>query len=127
MACPATRERLPAPELRRPSHAVTHAAALQHTRGPVVAVSDPRASCRTRSKQWVPSDFASLGADGFGFSDTRPAAGRFFHIDGPSVAVRAWAARRPREVPGHTPARRPTATGSLDVTAGTSGNSGGES
>jgi hypothetical protein len=38
---------------------------------------------------WVPQDFISLGADGFGFSDTRAAARRYFHIDGPSVVVRA--------------------------------------
>jgi pyruvate dehydrogenase E1 component len=31
---------------------------------------------------------ASLGADGFGFSDTRAAARRFFGIDGPSIVVR---------------------------------------
>ena len=30
----------------------------------------------------------SLGADGFGFSDTRPAARRFFLVDGPSIATR---------------------------------------
>ena len=45
--------------------------------------------CRTRSASGCRGDFASLGADGFGFSDTRPAARRFFHIDGPSMAVRA--------------------------------------
>ena len=28
-----------------------------------------------------------LGADGFGFADTRPAARRFFHIDAQSVVV----------------------------------------
>ena len=39
-------------------------------------------------RQWVPKRFASLGADGFGFSDTRAAARRFFKIDGPSMVVR---------------------------------------
>jgi pyruvate dehydrogenase E1 component len=39
-------------------------------------------------RPWVPGDLTSLGADGFGFSDTRAAARRFFHIDGPSIAVR---------------------------------------
>jgi pyruvate dehydrogenase complex dehydrogenase (E1) component len=33
--------------------------------------------------------YVSLGADGFGFSDTRAAARRFFKIDGPSIVVRA--------------------------------------
>ena len=37
---------------------------------------------------WVPEEFSALGTDGFGFSDTRAAARRYFHIDGPSTAVR---------------------------------------
>ena len=32
--------------------------------------------------QWVPGEYHSLGADGFGFSTPAPAAA--FHIDGPS-------------------------------------------
>ncbi len=39
-------------------------------------------------RQFVPGDFATLGADGFGFSDTRAAARRFFKIDGQSIVVR---------------------------------------
>jgi len=35
----------------------------------------------------VPTDFVALGADGFGFSDTRAAARRHFLIDGPSMVV----------------------------------------
>jgi pyruvate dehydrogenase E1 component len=44
----------------------------------------------------VPAPFTSLGTDGFGFSDTRPAARRFFHVDGQSVtlAVLSQLARR---------------------------------
>jgi pyruvate dehydrogenase E1 component len=37
----------------------------------------------------VPGDYRVLGADGFGFADTRPAARRFFHIDAESVVVQA--------------------------------------
>ncbi len=37
--------------------------------------------------RWVPGDYRVLGADGFGFADTRPAARRFFHIDAQSVVV----------------------------------------
>ena len=37
--------------------------------------------------QWVPGTWASLGADGFGVSDTRGATRRFFHIDAPSIVV----------------------------------------
>ncbi len=39
-------------------------------------------------RPFVPGEFATLGADGFGFSDTRAAARRFFKIDGPSMVVR---------------------------------------
>jgi pyruvate dehydrogenase E1 component len=38
--------------------------------------------------RWVPGDYCVLGADGFGFADTRPAARRFFRIDAESVVVR---------------------------------------
>jgi pyruvate dehydrogenase E1 component len=39
--------------------------------------------------RWVPGDYCVLGADGFGFADTRPAARRFFNIDAESVVVRS--------------------------------------
>jgi len=101
---------------------------LKDAPGPVIAVSDYMRAVQDQIAQWVPGDFASLGADGFGFSDTRPAARRFFHIDGPSMAVRTlqMLARR-GEV---DPARAREAAERyrlLDVTAGTSGNAGGES
>jgi pyruvate dehydrogenase E1 component len=60
--------------------------------GPVVAVSDyMRAVPQTISK-WVPQRFQALGADGFGFADTRAAARRFFKIDAESVVCQALAA-----------------------------------
>ena len=37
--------------------------------------------------RWVPADYASLGTDGFGRSDTRAALRRHFHIDPESIAV----------------------------------------
>jgi pyruvate dehydrogenase E1 component len=37
--------------------------------------------------RWVPGPYASLGADGFGFADTRGAARRFFHIDAQSIVL----------------------------------------
>ena len=37
--------------------------------------------------RWVPQDYASLGTDGFGRSDTRAALRRHFHVDGPSIVV----------------------------------------
>ncbi|WP_443089391.1 pyruvate dehydrogenase (acetyl-transferring), homodimeric type [Yinghuangia sp. ASG 101] len=55
--------------------------------GPVVAVSDWMRSVPDQIARWVPSDYASLGTDGFGFADTRGAARRFFHVDAESVVV----------------------------------------
>jgi pyruvate dehydrogenase E1 component len=37
--------------------------------------------------RWVPGSYASLGTDGFGFSDTRAATRRFFHVDAPSIVL----------------------------------------
>lgn len=60
--------------------------------GPVVAVSDYMAAVPLQIAPWVPAEYRVLGADGFGFADTRPAARRFFHIDAQSVVVQALAA-----------------------------------
>ena len=38
------------------------------------------------------SDFTTLGTDGFGFSDTRPAARRVYNVDAQSIVVAALAA-----------------------------------
>jgi len=101
---------------------------LQDAPGPVVAVSDYMRAVQDQIAPWVPQDFISLGADGFGFSDTRAAARRFFHIDGPSVAVRALQMLAKRGELDPSVAREAAQKYRLlDVTAGTSGNAGGES
>ncbi|WP_257477443.1 pyruvate dehydrogenase (acetyl-transferring), homodimeric type [Acidipropionibacterium jensenii] len=95
--------------------------------GPVVAVSDYMRQVPDQIAQWVPGDYGSLGADGFGFSDTRAAARRFFHIDGPSIAVKVLqmlAARN--EVPAEWARDAAQKYDLLDVTAGASGNAGGD-
>ncbi|MEO7068867.1 MAG: pyruvate dehydrogenase (acetyl-transferring), homodimeric type, partial [Nostocoides sp.] len=103
-------------------------AQLQGRRGPVVAVSDYMRQVQDQIQPWVRTDFASLGADGFGFSDTRPAARRFFHIDGPSVAVRALQSLAARgEISADVPREAAHRYRLLDVTAGTSGTAGGDS
>ncbi|WP_018155139.1 pyruvate dehydrogenase (acetyl-transferring), homodimeric type [Demetria terragena] len=100
---------------------------LRDAAGPVIAVSDSMRAVQDQIQQWVPGDFASLGADGFGFSDTRAAARRFFHIDGPSVAVRALQVLADRgEVSEDAPRQAAEKYRLLDVTAGTSGNAGGD-
>ena len=68
------------------------------------------ARCRCQIARWVPGDYRVLGADGFGFADTRPAARRFFHIDA-AVGRRAGAAgprRRRPDRPGEGRRRRST-------------------
>ena len=57
--------------------------------GPVIAVSDYMRAVPLQIARWVPADYRVLGADGFGFADTRPAARRFFQIDAQSVVVQA--------------------------------------
>jgi pyruvate dehydrogenase E1 component len=55
--------------------------------GPVVAVSDWIRAVPDQIARWVPGPYSSLGTDGYGFSDTRAAARRFFHVDAESIAL----------------------------------------
>jgi pyruvate dehydrogenase E1 component len=101
---------------------------LESTEGPVVAVSDFAHSVPDQIRQFVPRTYATLGADDFGFSDTRAAARRFFHIDGPSVVVRALEALADEgKVDPYAAAQAIDRYRLHDVTAGTSGAAGGES
>jgi pyruvate dehydrogenase E1 component len=56
---------------------------------PVIAVSDWMRALPDLVRQWVPAPFTSLGTDGFGLSDTRPAVRRHFNVDAESVTVAA--------------------------------------
>jgi pyruvate dehydrogenase E1 component len=60
--------------------------------GPVVAVSDWMRAVPDLIRPWVPTDMLTLGTDGFGFSDTRPAARRHFLVDAESIVVGALSA-----------------------------------
>ncbi|GAA4143274.1 pyruvate dehydrogenase (acetyl-transferring), homodimeric type [Actinomadura keratinilytica] len=60
---------------------------LENAPGPIVAVSDFMRAVPDQIAPWVPGDFLSLGTDGFGFSDTRAAARRFFHVDAASIVL----------------------------------------
>ncbi|HZC42318.1 MAG TPA: pyruvate dehydrogenase (acetyl-transferring), homodimeric type, partial [Streptosporangiaceae bacterium] len=70
--------------------------ALGGQSSPVVAVSDWIRAVPDQIARWVPAPFTSLGTDGYGFSDTRAAARRFFHVDAESItlAVLSQLARR---------------------------------
>lgn len=61
--------------------------ALAEAEGPIVAASDWMRAVQDQIRKWVPGDYITLGTDGFGFSDTRPAARRVFNVDAESIAV----------------------------------------
>jgi pyruvate dehydrogenase E1 component len=62
---------------------------LQGQEGPVVAVSDWMRAVPDQIAPFVPSDWSSLGTDGFGMSDTRAALRRHFHVDASSIVLLA--------------------------------------
>ena len=100
---------------------------LQDRPGPVIATSDHMRLQQDQIAQWVPGSYHSLGADGFGFSDTRAAARRFFHIDGPSMVVQTLQSlAADGAVDAEVPRRAADKYRLLDVTAGASGNAGGD-
>jgi pyruvate dehydrogenase E1 component len=79
---------------------------LADAAGPVVAVSDWIKAVPDQIARWVPGTFTSLGTDGFGFSDTRPAARRFFHVDAESITVAVlWELARSGAVDAGFPAQ----------------------
>ncbi|MFF4757397.1 pyruvate dehydrogenase (acetyl-transferring), homodimeric type [Streptomyces sp. NPDC001292] len=65
--------------------------ALQGAEGPVLAVSDYMRQVPDQIAQWIEQDYISLGADGFGLSDTRDAARRHFGVDAQSIVAAALA------------------------------------
>jgi pyruvate dehydrogenase E1 component len=102
-------------------------AKLKNSEGPFLGVSDFMHAVQDQIRAWVPGDYATLGADGFGFSDTRAAARRHFKIDGPSIVVRVLEQLVARgEIDPGAPQQAIDKYRLLDVTAGTSGSTGGE-
>ena len=100
---------------------------LADAQGPTLAVSDYMHSVPDMIRPWVQGEFATLGADGFGFSDTRAAARRFFKIDGPSIAVRVLEQLVTEgKVSPEVPQQAIDKYRLHDVSAGTSGTAGGD-
>jgi pyruvate dehydrogenase E1 component len=101
---------------------------LSATEGPVVAVTDYTHLVPDMIRPFVPRRYATLGADDFGFSDTRAAARRYFVIDGPSLVVRTL-----EQLAHEGEVDRGTVRAAIDkyrihdVNAGTTGSAGGES
>jgi pyruvate dehydrogenase E1 component len=102
LACESWNMLHPGEEPRRPYVR----SALAGAAGPVVAVSDWIKAVPDQIARWVPGTFTSLGTDGFGFSDTRPAARRFFHVDAESITVAVlWELARSGAVDAGLPAQ----------------------
>ena len=101
---------------------------LRGAEGPIVAVSDFMHSVQDQIREFIPGNYLTLGADGFGFSDTRAAARRFFAIDGPSVTARVLQQlAADGKVAADALQQAITKYQLHDVNAGTSGSAGGES
>jgi pyruvate dehydrogenase E1 component len=83
IACDKARLRYPDQPPRLPYIAKV----LGDTAGPAVAVSDWMRAVPEQIRPWVPNTYVTLGADGFGFSDTRAAARRYFNTDAESQVV----------------------------------------
>jgi pyruvate dehydrogenase E1 component len=101
---------------------------LGDAQGPIIATTDYVSEVPDQIRQFLPNSFATLGADNHGFSDTRAAARRYFHIDVHSVVVRALQELAASgEVDVSAPKEAAERYQLLDVNAGTTGNAGGES
>jgi pyruvate dehydrogenase E1 component len=95
--------------------------------GPFLGVSDYMHAVPDMIRQWIPGNYATLGADGFGFSDTRAAARRAFKIDGPSIVVRVLEQLVEQgKIDPSVPAQAIEKYRLHDVNAGTSGATGGD-
>lgn len=100
---------------------------LSAAEGPKVAVSDWTQEVPEQIRPYVPGDYSVLGANGFGFSDTRAAARRFFKIDRESLVVKVL---QRLALEGKIDASVPVAAAEKyrlsDVNAGTTGGAGGD-
>jgi len=63
--------------------------ALTDREGPFIAATDYMKTVPDQIRQWVPGNYAVLGTDGFGRSDSRAELRRFFEVDHHYVVVAA--------------------------------------
>lgn len=102
-------------------------AKLRDAGGPFIATSDWDHMVPDMIRQWVPGDYHVLGADGFGYSDTRPAARRQFLIDSHSMVVKALQALAAQgAIDADIPRQAAERYRLSDVNAGESGTAGGD-
>jgi pyruvate dehydrogenase E1 component len=101
---------------------------LSGVNGPFVASSDYDRQVPDLIRQWIPGAYGTLGAEGWGFSDTRPAARRHLKIDAHSMVVKALQLLAAEgKVAADAPQQAIAKYSLLDVNAGQSGSFGGES
>ena len=101
---------------------------LAQTEGPIVAVTDYNHMVPDMIRPFIPRRYATLGADDFGFSDTRAAARRYFVIDAPSLVVRTLEQLAHEGIVDRSAVAVALEKYQIhDVTAGTTGSTGGES
>lgn len=60
---------------------------LKNAQGPVIAVSDYVRALPELIRAYVPRQYVTLGADGFGRSDTRAELRKFFEVDAISIVI----------------------------------------
>ncbi|MGD0811411.1 MAG: pyruvate dehydrogenase (acetyl-transferring), homodimeric type [Acidimicrobiales bacterium] len=72
-----------------PPRAPYVAQALSNAEGPIIAVTDYMKAVPDQIARWAPGPFITLGTDGFGRSDARPALRRHFETDAAHVVVAA--------------------------------------
>ena len=125
-AVAAERERITNPDAEPRVPYITQV--MSETEGPVVATTDFATLLPDQIRQYVPNEFATLGADDFGFSETRAAARRYFKIDTHSVVVRALQMlEESGDVEEGTASSAFAKYGLDDVNRGTTGTAGGDS
>ena len=100
---------------------------LQGAEGPTVAVSDWTPEVPEQIRPYVPGDYSVLGAAGFGFSDTRAAARRYFKIDRESLVVKVLQRLAAQgKIDSSVPRQAAEKFRINDVNAGTTGGAGGD-
>jgi pyruvate dehydrogenase E1 component len=60
---------------------------LNDSEGPIVAVTDFMKAVPDQVARFAPRPFASLGTDGYGYSDTRVALRRHFEVDAANIVI----------------------------------------
>ncbi|MDZ5078495.1 pyruvate dehydrogenase (acetyl-transferring), homodimeric type, partial [Nesterenkonia sp. HG001] len=100
---------------------------LAGARGPIIATTDFSTQVPDQIRQFLPHDFATLGADDFGISDTRAAARRHFRIDAHSMVIRGLQMLvQQGQIDAGVPEEAIRKYRLADVNAGSTGSTGGD-